>query len=293
MTSPKNKLAIWLEATRPKTLPAALIPVILGAAISSKAHEISFFLLLLTLLTSLFIQITTNYVNDLCDFLKGSDREDRTGPRRATAAGLVSPQEMKKACFIVVFITCILGGLLSYYGGLPIFIIGVLSIISAIAYTAGPYPLAYLGLGDIFVFIFFGLVATSGTDFIFSGEFSKESIVSGVGLGAISTAILVVNNLRDFEQDKKSLKITLIVRFGKFFGKVEFSALLLIAALCPLYFFLKLGSLVFLLPLVFLFPASFLLKNIWNEENLNSSLAATAKLLALYGALFSAAWLFS
>ena len=144
-----SKLKIWLDATRPKTLPASIIPVIAGTAIAGNQTKISWFLFIMIISTALAIQFTTNFVNDLYDHLKGADNEERKGPVRATQAGLVSPEEMRKASILSVIASLLLGSYLVLHGGWPIALIGILSIIFAIAYTAGPLPLAYLGLGDI------------------------------------------------------------------------------------------------------------------------------------------------
>ncbi len=223
----------WLKASRPLTLPASICPVLIGTKLSLDFNQnlnlVYFFIILLT---AVLIQINTNYVNDLCDFLKGSDDENRVGPKRMLASGIINSSEMKKAIFILTLLLILLGSYLVSVGGLSILVIGMLSILFSYLYTAGPYPLAYLGLGEIFVIAFFGSVASWGTTWILLGQQSlSSSIYYGLVPGFISSAILVVNNLRDFTQDKESNKKTLVVRFGKLFGKLEYFSFLLLANL--------------------------------------------------------------
>lgn len=286
-----SQFRIWFDAARPKTLPASFVPVVLGTAIASSSSSISGWVFLLILATAISIQISTNFVNDLYDFLKGADNEARTGPKRATQAGLVTPAQMRLASIIALGLAAFFGALLSWIGGWPLLVIGIVSLYCAVAYTAGPYPLAYLGLGDIFVLIFFGPVAVAGTSYVFTQEWSFASIIAGLGVGAISTAILAVNNLRDFETDTIANKKTLVVRFGKLFGKVEYIALLVAAAIAPLLlYFLTEKSFLILLPMLFLFVAQGSIRNVLREENLNATLAKTGLLLVIYGLLFSLAW---
>jgi 1,4-dihydroxy-2-naphthoate octaprenyltransferase len=152
-----SKLESWILASRPKTLPAAVAPVLVGTAVAIKDDKFNLTAFLIALICSILIQVGTNFVNDLYDYLAGSDREDRLGPRRALATGLITVNEMKFAIFITFIVTFLLGMYLVYMGGFVVFLIGILSIFAGIAYTAGPYPLAYNGLGDIFVFIFLDL----------------------------------------------------------------------------------------------------------------------------------------
>ena len=288
-----SKLKIWLDATRPKTLPASIIPVIAGTAIAGNQTKISWFLFIMIISTALAIQFTTNFVNDLYDHLKGADNDERKGPVRATQAGLVSPEEMKKASILSVLASLLLGSYLVFHGGWPIAVIGILSIIFAISYTAGPLPLAYLGLGDIFVFIFFGPVAVAGTTYLFTADWQSASILTGCALGSISMAILTVNNLRDYDGDKAALKKTMVVRFGKTFGKVEYITSIVFAGLVPPLLILNghanfwiltaSASLLFAIPLV---------KNVLEERELNKTLAGTGKLLVIFGIVFSIAWVF-
>ena len=206
---------------RPKTLSASIAPVLVGSAIAFKSSigccandcfDIN--ILLLTLLAAIFIQIGTNFANDVYDFIKGADNEERLGPLRAVQANLISIRSMKILTGVAFLLSIICGLPLVLVGGFPILIIGLLSIVSGYAYTAGPYPLGYNGWGDVFVFIFFGPIAVCGTFYLQLGYISVESIVSGVILGCLSVTLLCVNNIRDVASDKKAGKRTIAVRFG-------------------------------------------------------------------------------
>lgn len=285
---------IWLEASRPKTLPAAVAPVIMGTAIAyadGKFHLLSF---LVALICALLIQIGTNYANDYFDFVKGADVKERTGPRRATAAGLVSPDRMKKAFILVFSVTFILGLILVARGGLPILLIGIFSILFGILYTGGPYPLGYNGLGDIFVLIFFGPVAVGGTYYVQALDITPAVIILGLAPGLISTAILTVNNLRDINTDTKTGKRTLAVRFGKQFAYKEYIISIIAAILIPIYWAIKTQQhLNVLIILGLLFPGVKLIKKVMSLKGpqLNEVLAATGKFLFFYSIIFSFGWI--
>jgi len=217
-------LSIWIAAARPRTLPAAVAPVLAASALAWRDGDFALFPALACLAFALLIQIGTNFANDYYDFVKGADTAERVGPRRAVAAGLVAPATMKRA-MIGVFIAAFLIGLtLLGYGGWPLFTIGVASIVCGVAYTGGPYPLGYNGLGDVFVFIFFGLVAVGATYYVQTGVITPEAWIIGAGIGALAANILVVNNYRDAETDAKAGKRTLVVRFGKKAARVQFVA---------------------------------------------------------------------
>ena len=225
----------WVIASRPKTLTAAISPVLLGSALAY--HEGSFHIItfVFIIIAACLIQIGTNFSNDLFDYLKGVDNNNRLGPNRSMQSGTISKKEMQKAIFIVFSLAIFFGFYLALLGGWVIVLIGILSIFFGIIYTGGPYPLAYNGLGDIFVFIFFGIVAVSGTHYLYSNEFSINSLILGSGVGCLSTAILVVNNLRDIENDKNCEKNTLAVYMGIRFTQFEYVLLILIAYIIPIY----------------------------------------------------------
>lgn len=269
---------IWLQACRPKTLIASSSPVMLGTIFALREGCFHFPIFLFTLLTALGIQIGTNLANDYFDFVKGSDTALRKGPIRVTAAGLVLPQTMRWAVFFTFFATALLSSYLIWHGGFTIALWYALFICLGLAYTAGPYPLAYLGLGDLFVLIFFGPVAMAGTVFLQTQTLSWQAVLLGFGPGLISTAILTVNNLRDIEEDAQANKKTLSVRFGKRFGQIEYIASIVLAAILPLF----LG---YFAPLLILLPGFFLMRKLGDEKGYNTLLAQTGGLLFIYTVL--------
>jgi 1,4-dihydroxy-2-naphthoate octaprenyltransferase len=218
------RLSVWLEATRPRTLPAAVAPVVVASALAWRDESFNAPAAILCLAFALLIQIGTNFANDYYDFIKGADTAARIGPRRAVAAGLIAPATMKRA-MIGVFVAAFLAGLpLLAYGGWPLLVIGLASIACGYAYTGGPYPLGYNGLGDIFVFIFFGLVAVGATYFVQTEVLTTDVWLIGSGIGALAANILVVNNYRDAETDVSAGKRTLVVRLGRRFARAQFVA---------------------------------------------------------------------
>lgn len=285
-----NKLNSWVLASRPKTLPAAIAPVFVGTAVAYNTDKLNILAAIIALICSLLIQIGTNFVNDLYDFLKGADDENRVGPTRALSAGWISTAQMKFAIYLTFGITFLLGLFLVYHAGWIVLLIGVLSIISGYSYTAGPYPLAYNGLGDIFVFAFFGLVATVGTYYVQALEFSSFALLASIPIGLLITNILVVNNYRDAEEDKKKNKKTLAVSFGKSFARYQYLFSVIISYLIPVVILIAFKtSLFILLPLLTL-PLAIKLQieiNTFSGERLNNTLALTAKLSVLFSLIFS------
>lgn len=272
---------IWFQAIRPKTLIASTSPILIGLAFAYKEGFFSPFYALMTLLVSLGIQITANLANDYFDYEKGADTIHRKGPIRVTQAGLVSPQKMKQAVLLTVLLTSLLSSFLILKGGPLVAVLSSLSILLALGYTTGPFPLAYLGLGDLFTLFFFGPVATAGTYFLQTNTLSSETFAAGLGCGLISTAILTVNNVRDIEEDRIADKKTLPVRFGKTFGQWEYTVCLLCAPIPA-----ALSS--HFLPLLMLAVAFPLIKTIWTEDSpqvLNPLLGKTAALLGVYTVL--------
>ena len=280
----------WLLAARLKTLPAAISPVILGCALAYHDGYFHILICIMTLLAAVLIQVGANFANDVFDFEKGADREDRLGPTRATQAGLISAEKMKKAMWQTFALAICVGFYLAFIGGWPIVIIGLASIAAGIAYTGGPYPLGYHGFGDIFVFIFFGLIAVPGTYYLQTGIVNELSLYMGAVMGMLSTAILVVNNLRDADTDKFSGKNTLAVRFGKKFSKMQYSILILLPFLLPLYIWWNFENELSLLITIFTLPISFhLIKQIFSltGRDLNLVLARTARFLFIFTILLS------
>ncbi|GAB1488347.1 1,4-dihydroxy-2-naphthoate polyprenyltransferase [Opitutaceae bacterium] len=215
-------MRIWIAAARPKTLPAAVAPVLLGSALAWNDGTFIAPAALCCLAFALLIQIGTNFANDYYDFVQGADTTERVGPKRAVAAGWVSPAVMRRAMMAVFAVAFATGLSLLQYGGWPLLAVGVASILCGIAYTGGPYPLGYHGLGDLFVFIFFGLVAVCATYFVQAGTISGASILVATGVGLLATNILVVNNYRDVETDAKAGKRTLVVRWGRRYARWQF-----------------------------------------------------------------------
>ena len=279
----------WILASRLKTLPAAISPVIVGVSLAVHDSEFHLFTAFMTLLAAILIQIGANFANDVYDFLKGSDREDRLGPIRATQSGLISPENMKKGMWLVFTLAICVGFYLASIGGWPIVWIGLISIASGIAYTGGPYPLGYHGWGDVFVFILFGIIAVPGTYYLQTGFVSDYSILFGIPLGALSTTILIVNNLRDADTDVKSGKRTLAVRFGKSFVKMEYIVMMILAFAIPIYI-LQLWDEFSLYIILFLIPISIRhIQSLYSEtgESLNLVLVNTAKFLFHFSILLS------
>jgi 1,4-dihydroxy-2-naphthoate octaprenyltransferase len=281
----------WILAARPKTLPAAASPVILGTALSYHDGIFHSFILLMTLLAAVLIQIGANFANDVYDYQKGTDRDDRLGPKRATQSGLITPEKMKNAMWLIFSLAICVGFYLAWIGGWPIVFIGLSSIAAGIAYTGGPYPLGYHGWGDMFVFIFFGLIAVPGTYYLQAGTVTPLSFWMGAVMGLLSTAILVVNNLRDANTDVISGKKTLAVRFGKTFSKIQYALLILVPFSLPIYLWWKLENELSLLLTLFSLPiAMHLIVQIFTTAGmeLNYVLIRTARFLFIFTLLFSA-----
>ena len=226
--SPTPGVSVWIQAARPRTLAASVAPVLVGTAIAAQVGGLRPAIALLALLSSLFIQIGTNLANDYSDFKRGADKE-RVGPQRVTQSGLVQPAAVKRAAWVAFGIAMALGLALTLLSGWPLLVVGVLSIASGWLYTGGPWPLGYHGLGDLWVFVFFGLVATCGTVYAQALTVPPQAWLAGTAMGALATAILVVNNLRDRDTDRKVGKNTLAVKAGARFTQVEYLALLAVA----------------------------------------------------------------
>jgi len=277
---------------RPKTLMAALSPVAIGTILAFRDGVFHWPSVLAAVLASTCIQIGTNFANDYFDFKQGKDTENRLGPTRATSTGLVSPNTMKWAMILAFALAVVFGAYIMWRGGLPIIVIGVLSILCGIAYTGGPYPLGYNGLGDIFVLIFFGPVAVAGTYYVQALTWSPTAALVGLSPGLISMALLAVNNLRDVDEDTSTGKRTLVVRFGKTFGKLEYIVCVLGGFLVPggvLVAQGNLNGLGFGLGALLALP---LCRQIVTLEasKLNRLLGKTGVMLGVLGALFLVFW---
>ncbi|NTV98009.1 MAG: 1,4-dihydroxy-2-naphthoate polyprenyltransferase [Chlorobiaceae bacterium] len=281
-------------AIRPKTLPAGAVPVVLGSALA--AHDAQFRLLpaLVALVCALGIQVATNFINEIYDFRKGADTRERLGPTRTVAAGIISERTMVRVSVTLAAFVFLLGLYLVYTAGWPILLVGLLSLLFAWAYTGGPYPIAYSGLGDIFVFIFFGLVAVGGTYYVQAHELNISVLYAAAAPGFLSVNILLVNNIRDIQTDRKVGKMTLPARIGPERARTLYVILTAAAYLVPLVLWLK-GYPAWVLLSFFTLPIAFMtVRKLYSSEGrqLNDVLAATGKLLTLHGLLFSAGLLF-
>lgn len=287
-----TKFQAFLHATRPKTLFASLCPVGMGVVLACRDGHFAWLPALAALAGALLIQIGTNFANDYFDFKKGADTAQRLGPVRVTQAGLIAPNTMKWAYILAFAAAALIGLYLIFCGGWPIFWIGFFSIICGILYTGGPYPLGYLGLGDLFVLIFFGPVAVAGTYYVQALQWAPLSILLGLSPGLFSVAILTANNLRDVAEDTQSNKKTLVVRWGTLWGKMEYTGAVILAALLPIYVS-PTPSLLLALPALTLVAAFPSIRRVWTLEGkiLNQVLADTGKLLLIFTLLFCIGWL--
>ncbi len=220
---------LWLLASRPATLPAAAVPVLVGTAVGAAEGGLRVLPALAALVASLLIQVATNFANDYSDFHRGADTPDRLGPTRVTQSGLLAPGEVRRAIIVTFGLAALVGLYLVAVGGWPILAIGVLSIICGLAYTGGPWPFGYHGLGDLFVFVFFGVVAVMGSAYLQSDAWTTRALVASIPVGLLVTNILVVNNLRDLPTDRLAGKGTLAVKLGARLTRLQY-ALFLVAA---------------------------------------------------------------
>lgn len=279
----------WIMAARPKTLTASVAPVVAGTGLA--AHHDAFALLpaLAALVGAILIQIGTNLANDYYDFVRGGDTDDRVGPVRVTQAGILPPQTVRKGMLAVLAAAVAVGVYLVWVAGWPVVWIGLASVACAVLYTGGPFPLAYNALGDVFVFVFFGLVAVGGTYYVQALAWPVDALLAGVALGALNTAILVVNNLRDIETDRAVGKRTLAVRLGATGTKAEYVVLLVAAAAVPVVGVTLLSwpgpSLLALAAMPLAVPPTRTLLVHGHPRELLPVLGATARVVVVYGVL--------
>ena len=286
---------IWFIASRPKTLAAAAAPVVIGTAMAYGAGGFHLFSALAALFGAVMIQIGTNFANDYFDHHKGADTPERLGPRRALHEGWVTPQAMKMATIVAFALAVLAGCYLVWRGGIPIVIIGLTSILFGILYTAGPFPLAYLGIADIFVLIYFGPVAVGGTYYVQTLTIDWTVLIAGLAPGLFSVGILTVNNLRDIETDSKIGKKTLAVRFGETFARYLYLNCIVIACFIPIFLTQTIQSHFYAggTPVIILFARPSI-KLLFTEPPgiiLNSVLAKTGLFLGIYSLLFSIGWI--
>jgi 1,4-dihydroxy-2-naphthoate octaprenyltransferase len=281
---------VWILATRPKTLPAALAPVMVGTALAMADSTFALFPALAALAVALLLQIGVNLANDYFDYMKGVDTEERLGPMRVTQSGLMSPATVRQGMFLAFGMAILVGGYLVYVAGWPLLVAGLAAIASALAYSGGRFPLASAGLGDLFVFLFFGIVAVNGTYYVQALSLNGLVLGASVPVGLLITAIIVVNNLRDMDTDRAAGKLTLAVRLGRTWTRREYTALIAGAYLFPpFYVFAYGGSWWSLLPLLSLPAAWHLIKMIYRTTGaeLNTLLARTALLSLVFCFLFA------
>ncbi|MBI5494699.1 MAG: 1,4-dihydroxy-2-naphthoate polyprenyltransferase [Deltaproteobacteria bacterium] len=284
-----GRVTTWLLATRPRTLTAGVIPVLVGTAVAWREGALHGPSALAALMAALLIQVGTNLVNDCYDFQRGADTAERLGPPRVTQLGLVSPRAVLLAaggCFAAAFV---IGLYLVDRGGWPILVVGIASLLSGYAYTGGPWPLAYHGLGDVFVFVFFGPVAVMGAHWVQAVRLSPLAAWVSVPVGLLAAALLVVNNLRDVSTDARAGKRTLAVRLGERATRVQYAVLVTAAFAWPLLLGVVVGSWSSSLALGALLLCAGPLRLVWRQRGapLNAALAGTARLHAAYGVLLA------
>lgn len=284
-------------AFRPKTLTAAAVPVVAATAlVKAQGYVAPYWILAFALFSALCIQIGTNLVNDAMDFKKGADTNERIGPQRMTLSGNAS---FRKVMFFgsLFFLAAIGFGLpLVFHGGYPIVAIGLVSVLCGYAYTSGPFPLAYKGLGDVFVILFFGLIAVTGMVYLYTGRWTLDSALLGLQMGLLATVLIAINNLRDVTTDIKANKKTLAVRMGKSFARWEIALLIGLSFILNFYWIYKAYWWAAILPLVLLPLGIKVIKNIFNNEpsqKYNQFLAQSAALHLLFGVLISLGFLLS
>ncbi len=290
-----NSFAIWYEAARPKTLWAGVAPVILATGMAlgnGTAHLAS---AVCALMGAILIQVGTNYANDYFDFIKGADTAERTGPVRATQAGWVKPDRMKQAAFLAFALALLPGCYIVWRGGWPFVLIGLLAISCGLLYTAGPFPLGYIGIADLFVLFFFGPVAVCGTYYIQAYELPFCVVVVSLAPGLLSVALLSVNNLRDIEQDRKAGKKTLAVRLGAPFTRFEYLFCVLVACgIIPCYIAVETSRWSLLgagiVSLVLAVKPAWKIFSGTSGADLNLVLASTGRLLLVFSIAFSLGW---
>jgi len=277
---------LWILAARPRTLGAAVVPVLAGAALAAGTGAFDTVATILIVICAVLIQIATNFFNDAIDHAKGADTAERLGPVRVTSAGLLSARAVLTMGFIVLVLAVLFSLPLVVRGGWPILALGAVSLLLTYAYTGGPLPLAYLGLGEIFVIIFFGLASLAGTFYLNTLEMSASALLAGLQIGLHSSVLLAVNNLRDIDGDRAVGKMTLAARFGMNFARRENAALVLAPFVLGILW-LPLGYLwVFLIPLVTLPPAWWLARACLAASpgrEVNQLLAQAAALHAAFG----------
>jgi 1,4-dihydroxy-2-naphthoate octaprenyltransferase len=294
LTAPRP-LALWASGARTRTLPASVAPVLIGAVMAMADGVFHFWAAFAALLGAILIQIGANFANDYFDAKSGADGPDRLGPRRLTASGLVTPRAMLRATVFVFGLAVLVGLFLVARGGWPIVVVGVASIAAGLLYVGGPAPYGYRGMGDVFVLVFFGPVATAGTYYVQALGLDWRAVYAGLAPGLISAAILAVNNLRDIETDARAGKRTLAVMIGRRATRVQYALAVGLASVSPLGFWAAGAADGWMLAPLAVLPAAWPVLRVvatrTDGPGLNGALADTGRLLMLYAVLFCAAWL--
>lgn len=286
-----SRTGAWVAAMRPKTLPVGMAPILVGCGFAYRYGVFDPLPAGAALFGALLIQIGTNLANDYYDHKRGADNAQRTGPARASASGWIKPKTVLGAAIAAFGLSALIGLYLVYVSGWPILVVGIVSILSGYLYTGGPYPLGYHGWGDLFVFVFFGIIATAGTYYVQDPTIPHGVVLAGAAMGFLATAVLVVNNLRDIDTDRAAGKRTLAVKIGRRATQIEYLAILILAYAVPIIPVVQ-GRLtwIFALPAATLPIALYLAHQVYHHpepQNLNRVLAGTGALTFLFGALFA------
>ncbi len=287
-----SPLRLWLMAARPRTLPAAIAPVLVGSALACSQGTFRPLAFVAALVGSVFIQIGTNLSNDYSDARRGADTEDRLGPVRVTAGGLMPPKRVLVGTYVAFGVAVAAGAYLTAIAGWQLLLVGAASILAGVLYTGGPRPYGYEGLGEVFVFLFFGVVAVVGSYFVQTEELSWEAFALSVPVGLLASAILVVNNIRDVETDRRAGKRTLAVQLGRDRARGLFVAMIALSFLAPVAIWLAGGLSAWVLLALLSAPLAVpLLRSVRTRTDgpaLNDALAATGRLLAVFSLLLAA-----
>ena len=289
MENNRSRIQAWLEAARPKTLPASFSPVLVGCALAYRDGVFKLVPAILCVLVALLAQIASNFANDYFDFKKGADKEDRLGPERAVASGWITPKAMLWGTFITLGLSCLCGCFLLFFAGWELIGVGIAIAICVLAYSAGPFPLAYNGLGDVCVVLFYGIIPVCFTYYVQALSFSLLSFLLSLSLGLLSANILIVNNYRDYEQDKAARKRTTIVLFGRTFGLLAYLLNGILAVLITLPLLMDASPWLVCLFAAFsvLFAATWLEMKHYQGRELNRTLGHTARNVFIYAVLLS------
>jgi 1,4-dihydroxy-2-naphthoate octaprenyltransferase len=296
MSQAVKSIPVWVTALRPKTLTAALVPILAGGALAfASGTGSNWFLLLYGLGSALLIQTGTHFINDAYDAKNGADKSDRLGPIRLVQSGILTQQQVYWLGITSFFAALILGMPLMAAGGSVITLLFGLAILFGYCYTGGPFPLAYVGLGDIAVIAFFGIIETAAVAYLLTGAWTLSAVIAGLQIGLLATALLAVNNLRDIESDARANKRTLCVRFGKQFGRAELAFTVLVPYLIGIYWIFESYFFAFAMPILAFPLAVVIVRRIYSEEpsaRYNKYLAMAGLHHLLFGILLSLGLLF-